>query len=266
MQASVVISYYKNIPNLEIILLALNRQSAKGNFEVIISEDDDAIETVNFINEIKTKLSFPIIHLSQENLGFRKCKALNKSINAATTDFLIFIDGDCVPHKQFVKEYINRKKFGSVLYGRRVKLSEKISASLLQTKKLSLLNLFNLLSTKCKRVEEGLYLPIIPQRFKDKTTGRLVGCNMGIAKEALITINGFDEDYVNPGGGEDSDIEWRLEGSGATFHSMKFRGIVYHIYHEERFTREMEKRNYAILNPKIELGFFACKNGLKKLL
>ena len=47
MQASVVISYYKNIANLEILLLALKNQSSKNTFEVIISEDDDAIETKN---------------------------------------------------------------------------------------------------------------------------------------------------------------------------------------------------------------------------
>jgi glycosyltransferase involved in cell wall biosynthesis len=51
MQASVVISYYKNIANLEILLLALKNQSSKNTFEVIISEDDDALETKNFINQ-----------------------------------------------------------------------------------------------------------------------------------------------------------------------------------------------------------------------
>ena len=44
MQASVVISYYKNIANLEILLLALKNQSSKNIFEVIISEDDDSYQ------------------------------------------------------------------------------------------------------------------------------------------------------------------------------------------------------------------------------
>ncbi|MGG9970984.1 glycosyltransferase [Ferruginibacter sp. SUN002] len=266
MQASVVISYYKNIPNLELILLGLNRQSAKGEFEVIISEDDDAIETVHFIDQQRKQLNFPIIHLSQEDTGFRKCKALNKAVNAATTDLVIFIDGDCIPHKHFIKQYIKQKSCGDVLFGRRVKLSEKITQLLLKNKRLGALNFLNLLLTGCQRVEEGLYLPLLTKKLKKKKSGRLLGCNMGIAKKSLTTINGFDEDYIAPGAGEDSDIEWRLEASGATFHSMKFSSIVYHLYHEERFNREMERKNFeTMMYPKMKLGFFACKNGLTKL-
>ena len=44
MQASVIISYYKNLPNLELVLLALEKQTAREDFEVIVSEDDDAPE------------------------------------------------------------------------------------------------------------------------------------------------------------------------------------------------------------------------------
>lgn len=266
MQASVVISYYKNIPKLELILLALNDQSAKGSFEVIISEDDNAADTVKFLSEHKNDFSFPVIHISQEDEGFRKCRALNKAIISATTDFVIFIDGDCIPHKNFVQQYIRAKKNGTVLYGRRVMLSESISGSLLQKKNLSVLNIFNLLLKGCKRIEEGFYLPWIPQSLVKKTSGRLLGCNMGISKKDLLAINGFDEDYIAPGGGEDSDIEWRLQSLGtSTFYSMKFRAIVYHIYHKERFSKEMELSNETILNNKISRGFFICKNGIKKL-
>jgi len=266
MQASVVISYYKNIANLDLILLALNKQTAKGTFEVIIAEDDNAIETVNFINSKKHAFSFPLIHLWQKDDGFRKCKVLNKAIEASTTDFIIFIDGDCIPHRQLVKHYIQAKKTGRVLYGRRVMLSEKISRQLLHKKDLSILSFFKLLFRGCKRIEEGLYLPIVPQIFIRKASGRLLGCNMGICKKELMAINGFDEDYTAPGGGEDSDIEWRLQSLGTvSFYSIKFKAIVYHIYHPERFTKLMEIKNNTILENKIHQGFIVCKNGLKKL-
>ena len=92
MQASVVISYYKNIANLEILLLALKNQSSKNTFEVIISEDDDAIETKKFISQQQALLPFPLIHLSQSDEGFRKCRALNRAIEAASSDFILFLD------------------------------------------------------------------------------------------------------------------------------------------------------------------------------
>jgi GT2 family glycosyltransferase len=265
-QASVVISFYKNLQNLEIILLALNNQSAKGAFEVIISEDDDAKETIDFISDQKSRLAFPILHISQPDIGFRKCKALNNAVIAAATDFIIFIDGDCVPHKRLVEEYIEAKKAGRVLYGRRVMLSEKCSSEIVKARNLDSLNFFNLVITGCKRVEEGLYLKVIPEAFKRKKSGRLLGCNMGILKPDLVTINGFDEDYTAPGGGEDTDIEWRLQALGSiSFYSMKYRAIVYHIYHQERFTTAMEIKTHKIVEKKMQEGLVACRNGLKKL-
>ncbi|HTH54538.1 MAG TPA: glycosyltransferase [Cyclobacteriaceae bacterium] len=265
MKASIVISYYKNIPNLELILFGLSNQSARGAFEVIVSEDDDAKETVDFLNIVKQKVPFPIIHLSQKDEGFLKCKALNKAIEASTSDFLIFLDGDCIPHPHLVKEYIETKRPGRAQYGRRVMLSEKISKDLLSRKSLNVLNFFNLVRCGCKRVEEGLYLTFVPQALKKKSTGLLLGCNMGISKSDLVAINGFDEDYVAPGGGEDSDVEWRLSALGTvSFYSMKFRSIVYHIHHQERFSKNQELKNEGILARKMQEGFFRCKNGLKK--
>ncbi|MBS1680740.1 MAG: glycosyltransferase [Bacteroidetes bacterium] len=262
--ATVVISYYKNIPNLSLVLLALERQSALGAFEVIVSEDDDSPDTIEFLAKIKPSLSFSLTHLSQRDDGFRKCGALNRAINHTSSDFIIFLDGDCIPHRHFVKEYIASKGAKKVLYGRRVMLSEEISKQILRNGYSADFTIFSLLWSGSKRIEEGLYLKTIPQRFTQKSSGRLLGCNMGICKSDLMAINGFDEDYPSPGCGEDTDIEWRLSILGVTFISMKFRAIVYHIHHRERFTHAMDLANQQILKRKKALGFFVCKNGLKK--
>lgn len=265
MQASVIISYYKNIPNLELMLRALNRQSAIGNFEVIVSEDDDSPETISFLQTLRPSMRFPIVHLSQEDMGFRKCKALNNAVRASSTDFLVFLDGDCVPHPELVMEYIRKKAEGRVLYGRRVMLTESITQKVLSSKSFRALNLVQLVLAGCKRVEEGLYFTSIPASWKEKESGILLGCNMAMSKADLVSINGFDEDYTSPGGGEDSDLEWRLMARGGVkFFSMRFKAIVYHLYHPERFSGEMEKRNNEILNSKIAQGHFFCKNGLTK--
>ncbi|MES2850562.1 MAG: glycosyltransferase [Bacteroidota bacterium] len=266
MEASVIISYYKNLPNLELVLMALQQQTSIGDFEVIIAEDDNTAETVSFLNNKKNIFSFPVKHVCQEDKGFRKCRILNQALLATSTDFIIFLDGDCIPHRELVKQYILNKKNAGALYGRRVLLNEKLSGKLLQTKDLSLLGFFSLLLGGCKRIEEGLYMPWLAGLFKGKKTARLLGCNMAISKDALLAINGFDEDYIAPGGGEDSDIEWRLEGSGKIkFSPMKFKAIVYHIWHQERFTEDAGIKSYAILLAKIKQGFSICNNGINKL-
>ena len=92
MQASIIVSYYKNLSNLEIILHALNSQTAKNSFEVIVSEDDDDLSTKQFLNTIKSNLHYPIMHTSQKDEGFQKCKSLNNALKISNSDFLIFID------------------------------------------------------------------------------------------------------------------------------------------------------------------------------
>ena len=265
MQASIIVSYYKNLSNLEIILHALNNQTTKNSFEVIVSEDDDNLSTKQFLNAIKSSLNYPITHISQKDEGFQKCKSLNSAVKISTSDFLIFIDGDCIPHKKFVANYLKSKKANLVLFGRRVILSETLSKKIIFKKEFSNLSLINLIKYKCKRIEDGIYFPVINKWIKKKKASLLLGCNMGINKTDLMRINGFDEDYIFPGGGEDSDIEWRFKKiDGIKFKSMRFMAIVYHLYHVERFNKEQEVERTEFMNKKINLGYFFCKNGLTK--
>lgn len=265
--ASVIISYYKNISALQLILLSLNTQKTDKSFEVILSEDDINNETVQFLNHIRPLLKYPITHITLEDTGFNKCICLNKSIVASKSDFLIFIDGDCIPHKKFITSYLQLHKPNTVLYGRRVMLSKKISDKVLHKSQSKRINLFNLIRYKCKRIEDALFSPFLNKLSAKKTTGILLGCNMGINKKDLLSINGFDEDYNFPGGGEDSDIEWRLKKRGGImFVSIRFLSIVYHLWHLQRFDKENEMKSTAFMNDKIKEGHFFCKNGLQKII
>jgi hypothetical protein len=46
---------------------------------------------------------------------------------------------------------------------------------------------------------------------------------------------------------------------------MKFRAIVYHLYHVDRFTPAMELKNNVVLAKKINQNNFVCINGIQKL-
>ena len=76
---------------------------------------------VQFAGKILTN---EIIHLTQEDKGFRKNKILNEAIRTDKTGYMIFIDGDCIPHPDFIKEHIeNREKipFSAAAVSRSVK-------------------------------------------------------------------------------------------------------------------------------------------------
>lgn len=131
--ASLVISFYNKIEWLEFIITALERQTYK-DFEIIIADDGSNEKIVSGLNNLVSKSSFNIKHIWHEDLGFRKNKILNKAVDSSDSDFLIFIDGDCIPHKDFIKEHVNSKSKGICFTGRRVNLSEKITSNLTNEK------------------------------------------------------------------------------------------------------------------------------------
>ena len=259
-KCSVIISYYKNLDALELILSALRAQSAVGQFEVIVSEDDDSPSTVSFLHGFSSGSPYEIKHVSQEDKNFRKCMALNQSLKIAEGELIVFLDGDCIPHRRLVGQYLKNMAPKMVLVGRRVDLSKRLSEKILRSKKLKTLTLMQCIICGCRRVEDGVYLPWVS--FKINNDIGIVGCNWAIRKQDIYDVNGFDESFMPPltcGGGEDADVDWRLKKNGCQFRLMKFRSIVYHLYHTRR-----PINGEPLLAKRIREGRHFCKNGIVK--
>jgi cellulose synthase/poly-beta-1,6-N-acetylglucosamine synthase-like glycosyltransferase len=258
MKISLIISYYKNLPALELILKALENQKYK-NFEVIVAEDDNSEKTIKFLSGLNT--FYPIKHVHQDiDIGFRKNKMLNEAINISTGDLLVFIDGDCIPHRNFLLAYISSACTNTILFGRRVMLDVKLTENLYKEKNLSKLNFWMLLFSKSTCIKYSLYLPFISQY---QEVG-IWGCNWGVYREQICNVNGFDEDYVTAGIGEDKDIEWRLLSKGLKLKSIRFGALQYHLYHKKNYTDNDVSTGIKLFNDKIKLNQIACYNGLEK--
>lgn len=255
MKTSLIIAYYKNLAFLDLILQSVALQSEK-DFEVIIAEDDNANTTIEFLNNQREKYTFPIEHVSHKNIGFRKNRILNKAIVKAKTDYIIFIDGDCVLHKHFIKETLNNVTEKTALFGRRLMLSKKLTEKALTKNTIKHFTFLNFIITQCKIIESGIYLPFISTK---KDYG-ILGCHWSAHKKDLLAINGYDENYVLAGIGEDVDIEWRMKESGIKFKSLKFKAIQYHLHHALNYTSDTS--NIAFLKEKKKLGQIVCLNGI----
>ena len=129
-QTSLIISVYKNTAFLKAVLDSITYQTVKPT-EIIISEDGDDLQMKAFVEQYNSVT--PIRHLSQQDIGWRKNQALNKAIRSATYDYLIFIDGDCVLHPQFIEHHILLADKKNILAGKRVKLGDQFSDSLANT-------------------------------------------------------------------------------------------------------------------------------------
>ena len=236
---SLIISFYNRIEYLKLVLAGLERQTYR-NFEIILADDGSNQNVVREIESISKQISFPFIHIWQEDKGFRKNRILNSAIRVSSANHLIFIDGDCIPHRKFIEEHYTNRSFEQCLTGRRVNLSKQITNKLtVETVKGGYLEknnaglIFDGLIGKSTYVEKGIYLKNTSLRkyFNKKKRG-LIGCNFSIHKADLERINGFDERYQAPSIGEDSDIQFRLELLGIKIKSLNNIAIQYHLHHE----------------------------------
>ena len=260
MKVSLIIAYYKNILALSLIFKALDCQSYK-DFEIIVAEDDNEMQTVEFVKVERGRHDFVIKHLRQkEDNGFRKNEMLNKALADAEGEFIVFLDGDTIPHKHLVMEYAKSLREGVALFGRRVMLSEKLTNKILASGNLSLLNFPELVFSGSGKLKYAVYLPFV-KSFRE--TG-IWGCNWGIMKKHLLAVNGFDEDYVKAGYGEDVDIEWRLKNNGIRLLSVRFGAIVYHLHHKANYSEEDLRFNFILMEKKKRERTVRCKNGLVK--
>lgn len=250
-KATVIISFYNKIDYLRLVLAGFESQTEK-DFEIIIADDGSRSEIVSQLKEISENRPFSVNHLWQEDKGFRKNRILNKAIAAAKADYIIFVDGDCVPHKEFVREHFINREENVCFTGRRVNLSEKMTSRVSE----KIIkdgffenNIIGLIVDELFRnsfdVEKGFYFKnsLLRKVLNMKRRG-LLGSNFSIHKSDLYKINGFDERYEAPSIGEDTDIQFRLELAGVKIKSLNNIAIQYHLYHK------------LLDRPKINLDLF----------
>lgn len=274
-KASIIISFYNNIDALELIFQSLSNQTEK-NFEAIIADDGSRDTALTYIDERISTLPFPVKHVWQEDKGFRKTQALNKAILASESDYLIIIDGDCIPERHFIEDHLRYAKKGQCLSGRRVELPEKFSQQLVisrtpadyfeQHKWKMLLHYIvtrGKHKTKGRHIEKGFRFPgkLAQLLLVTNKSKPILGCNFSINKEDLIYINGFNTAYEAPGAGEDTDIEFRLRLAQIKIKTLNYLAVQLHIYHDEL---SRKSNNKTILNQVKSKNEFRTEHGLSE--
>lgn len=265
--ASLIISVYKDVAKLDCILRALRHQTA-ADFEIIISEDGDSTEMRDYLAPVHD--DYPNLqHLTQEDRGFRKNRALNRAIQQGRSDYFLFIDGDCVPHSNFIAAHTQQAAAQAVCAGRRVELGPHFSQHLIEQPDF-LLQLENrwryigmaaaLRRDGIKNYEFGFVSPLL-HRLAASRPIHIVGSNFSCSRHALETVNGFNEEFDSPGLGEDADIEWRLEMAGFHTKNIKFLAPVYHLHHPRSYT--VARRNEELMSASRAAGEFFCRHGLR---
>ena len=267
-KASLLIAVYKGVRELELVLTGFCRQS-RLEFELVIADDGSGPEMRTFVESFSRSSPFPVLYVSQPDLGFRKCRILNEAIRASSAPYLIFSDADCIPHPDFVRAHLKHQQARTVLCGRRVNLSPQMSRSLTPPDVLagkldhwSLRLVLDALLGRAGHLEEGLVIQNrLAQRWLHRAEPVLFGCNYSLPRPLLEEVNGFNEDFVDYWG-EDMELGYRLRAAGAQLRWVRHQAIQYHLHHEPRTRTD---KSCALLEQARANPTPVCSNGLRKL-
>ncbi|PHM16441.1 MAG: glycosyl transferase family 2 [Sulfuricurvum sp. PD_MW2] len=273
-KSTIIISVYKDTEALGLILDSLANQTYPPD-QIIISEDGNSKEMATFISSYSKHFQ-NLLHLTQSDEGWRKNRALNRSIAASTGKYLIFIDGDCVPYPQFVEEHLKLQEENYVLCGRRTEPGERFS-TLLRKRQLSvknftnryLLYFFALKRDQVRHYDDGIYFGSESILFNlirgsKKKENHIVGCNFSCYKSDMIRINGFDEDFILPTTGEDTDIERRMRLLDIKMKSCRNAANLIHLDHPKVFSPEISSQTLTMMQQKGNISF--CLKGLNQYI
>ena len=273
-RASIIVAVYKDIEALDLIIHALKKQTYR-NFEVVIVEDNNAESMKNYIASIT---GLDVIHTSQDDIGIRKTRSLNNGILASKGEYLVFIDGDCVPYTTFIESHVKLSEPGHVVSGRRCNLGPKYSA-MLRNKTLSAETLektfvrrFPFIAKDAieRHAEAGLYFNpdgfIYKTFIKNRITNTsILGCNYSCFKSDMVAINGYDEGYGESSVGDDTDLQWRFTASGLKIKSARNVANMFHLYHDRGFRENISfKAELEQMHINKNNNVFVCKKGLNQ--
>ena len=254
-RVSVIVSTYNRPDALRAVLDGLNVQT-HGDFEVIIADDGSGKETRDMLQEIRERFPYPLIHIWQRDKGFRAAKARNKAVAASRGEYLIFLDGDCIPFPNFIEEHLRLAEPKWFVRGNRVMLSESFTQWVLENKVgVTQFRYYEFVKHRMrgniKRMVPLLHLPLGPVRkiVAKKWQGAKT-CNLGVLKSDFMDLNGFDERYIG-WGHEDADLVVRLIRSGIYRKEGNFSIPVLHLWHKMNDRSQLKKNEERLQNALI---------------
>jgi glycosyltransferase involved in cell wall biosynthesis len=222
-----IINTWNQPEYLDRVLQAVSSQSSHPD-EVLLADDGSDPPTKEVFAAWAARHPISSAHLWQEHQGFRRARILNEAIAKARSEYLVFLDGDTVPHPEFISDHRRLLRKQAFIQGHRALLKQHGAAW------------FGLHEFKTDR-RRALWrgqLQGIKQAYRWPRPWRKIrrdlhgvrGCNLAIWREHLIKVNGYNEAFVG-WGREDSELAARLMNSGVQRLDVRGWALCFHLWH-----------------------------------
>ncbi len=252
---SIILTTYNRPDALHLVLLGLAEQTQLPT-EVIIADDGSTEKTRDLVRQLQTQLPYPLKYVWHADEGFRAAKIRNNAVMESSCDYLIFLDGDCIPFPDFISKHCQLIEENWFVSGHRILLNKAFTQSVLeQSLAIHHYTSFQFLRHYFAGHTNRLF-PLLRlsgntlRKVQAKRWQGAKSCNLGIWKKDFLAINGFDERFIG-WGYEDSGLVIRLIRANILRKSGKYAVPVIHLWHEQN-DRSQEVVNLNLLKQSEE--------------
>jgi glycosyltransferase involved in cell wall biosynthesis len=263
---SVVVATYEWPEALEAVLRGLADQSDR-DFEIVVADDGSGPATTELLRAVSPHL--PLRHVRQDDDGYRLARVRNLGAREAAGDYLVFLDGDVVPRRHFVREMRKSAIEGWFVAGKRLLLdaglSRRVLADRIPIQRWSLphwalhyehVRPLLALTGRDRRRPGRDGLP----EFVPHADG--YGFLLGVSRADFERVNGYDARFAG-WGGEDVDMAVRLRRGGLRGGWPGPQSTLLHLWHETR--KPAERPNDALLRETEASDRIDAIEGLREL-
>lgn len=264
----VVVSTYEWSEALHAVLRALADQSDR-DFVLVVADDGSGAETAAAVDRWRPAFGDRLTHVWQADEGFRLARVLNLGALALEADYLVFMHGESVPRRHFVRALRSCIEPGWFVAGRRVDLSPALTARVLESdldiQRWEMLDwlrawrhaapLVDLTRRDRRKVGARHLSEFVPH---DRTYGYL----LGVARSDFERVNGYDMRYEG-WGEEDVDIATRLRRIGLRCGHAGPDATLIHLAHETDIP--YDRPNWHLLRETEQSDRVVAVEGLHEL-
>ena len=265
LRPSVVVSTYDNPRALALVLEALARQTI-ADFEILVADDGSGPETRETVERFAASARQRVLHLWQPDEGVRRCTIVNQAILAASGDYLVFLDGDCLVPAHWLAAHLRAAERGWFVAGGKVlmkaALTQQVLARHIDARTLESWTRHWHSIEKSRRLVISR-VPLIRRLYNRNLQWRCgwVGEDSSTFANHLHRVGGFDERFTLVW--EDADMSERLKASGVRGRSIRYFAPVLHLEHGRGYqNREQVQRNYELFRQNQADGVIITPYGL----
>lgn len=249
MRVAFIVMAYNRPDALLAVLRGLSHQVSPDDL-VIVADDGSRDDAVQALRAACPAFPCPTFHVWHPDKGFTLARSRNLGAALAQqegADYLVFLDGDCVPSPHFARSHRALARAGHFVTGSRVLLDAETStaacAGHLDLLALPAWRWLALrLGGRVNKLTHFLNLSWLPGRTLDRFSWRSIrGCNMAFWTSDYAAVNGSDESFTG-WGHEDADLVLRLHNLGRRRIKGHLATEVFHLWHPES-SREHEAGN-----------------------